>query len=35
MKMDQAINLATWNSQGEKYTKLNTSNMCDLEFQDL
>ncbi len=31
MEMDQAINLlAMWISQGEKCTKLNTSNMRDL-----
>jgi hypothetical protein len=35
MEMDHAINLATWISQGEKCTKLNTSNMCNLQFQDL
>jgi hypothetical protein len=30
MEMDQAINLAMWISQGQKSTKLNTSNMCNL-----
>jgi hypothetical protein len=30
MEMDQAINLTTWISQGEKCTKLNTFNICDL-----
>jgi len=30
MEMDQAINPAMWISQGEKCTKLNTSNMCNL-----
>jgi hypothetical protein len=35
MEIDQAINLVTWISQGEKCTKLNSSNMCDLQFQDL
>jgi hypothetical protein len=34
MEIDQAINIATWISQGEKCTKLNTSNMCNLQFQD-
>jgi len=33
MEMDQVINLATWISQGEKCTKLNTSN--NLQFQYL
>jgi hypothetical protein len=35
MEMDWAVNLATWNSHGEKCTKLNTSNVCNLYFQDL
>ncbi len=30
MEMDHTINLAMWNSQGEKCNKLNTSNMCNL-----
>jgi hypothetical protein len=30
MEIDQAINLATWISQGEKCIKLNTFTMCDL-----
>jgi len=34
-EIHQAINLATWLSQGEKCTKLNTSNMCNLQFQYL
>ncbi len=35
MEMDQAINLAMWISQGQKCTKLNTFNMCNLQFQHL
>jgi hypothetical protein len=35
MEIDHAINLATWISQGEKCTKLNISNMCNFQFQDL
>jgi hypothetical protein len=30
MEMDHAVNLATWNLHGEKCTKLNTSNMCNI-----
>jgi hypothetical protein len=29
-EIHQAINLTMWVSYGEKCTKLNTSNMCDL-----
>jgi hypothetical protein len=35
MEIDQAINLATWISQGEKCTKLNTFNICNILFQYL
>jgi hypothetical protein len=35
MEIDKAINLATKISQGEKCIKLNTSNMCEIQFQDL
>jgi hypothetical protein len=30
MEIDQAINLAMWISKGEKYTKLNNFNMCNI-----
>ncbi len=33
MEMDQVINLATWHSQGENCTKVNVSNMCNLDFK--